>query len=136
MTLLQLVREYWEGNSTLEESALPASKVYTGFAPEPLSFPYGIMFLVTATPEFTTCDSYLEESTLQIDIFDVSLANCEDLATMVMGELDWVAIDSSVIAMRRTNYQVFAESETTKPNQNVYHAMIEYSVLQNHSLSA
>lgn len=130
MSFLSDIHAHWAADSTLN-TALPATQVYTGIAPETLSFPYAVITAISSVPTFTTDKPYWEGFRFQISIFDTDPDNVDSLTTTVQNAFDYQTIGSSTISCERENY-IF----TTMPDTplRVYMAMIEYVLNANRSL--
>lgn len=131
MSFLSEIHAYWLANSTLN-TALPASKVYTGLAPESLAFPYAVVVSIGLVPTYTTCTAYVGTFAFQISVYDTDPDNVEALASTITGQFDYQSISANTMYCLRTNGPILlVEPETPA---NVYHGLIEFELMENRTL--
>jgi hypothetical protein len=128
MSILAELHSYWAGNSTLN-TALPATKVYTGLVPEATAFPYAVVVPINMVPTFTTGQGYVETFGFQISVFDTNPDNVDALADTIAGQFDYKTISSQTISCERINGPVFVVDPDT--TMKVYHALLEYRLNEN-----
>src|ERR1019366_8483533 len=119
-------------NSVLN-TALPASQLWTGIAPESVQFPYAVITSIALIPTYTTCPtSYYATFNFDINIYDTDPDNVEALAATITGQFDYKAISANTMFCSRTNGPLLSvEPETA---MKVYHGWIEYELVENRSL--
>lgn len=131
MSFLADIHSYWSSNSTLD-SALPATKVYTGLVPESITFPYAVIVPLALTPTWTTGSGYYGTFRFQISVFDTDPDNVEALANTIAGQFDYRPVSSSTMSCERVNGPVFMVDPDTP--QRTYHAYLEYDLLENKTM--
>jgi hypothetical protein len=131
MSILAEIHSYWASNSTLN-TALNASKVYTGLIPETTSFPYAVLVPLGMTVSPTTGAGYWATYAFQISVFDTNPDNCDLLGNTIAGQFDYKTISSQSMSCERVNGPVFMVDQDSP--KRVYHCLLEYHLLENKTL--
>ncbi len=132
MSILAEVHSYWSGNSTLNTALAAAGKVWTGLAPETVSFPFAVIVPIGMVPSPTTGTGYVENFVFQISIYDTDPDNVDSLANTVAGQFDYQAISEATISCERTDGPTFMVDPDSP--ERVYHAVITYELRENKTL--
>ena len=131
MSILNVLKSYWQGNTALN-SALPISSVFLGLVPPSVgnSYPYGVITEISRLPLYVTSQSHIEEFHWQIALYNTDFEALTTLADTIDAQLNLIALSVPTLNNMRSNR---LESVEVINQQYTYQVVLEYVWMYNSS---